>query len=207
MKSKMILLYIFACTVILFSADYLIKTVKVLPIESYPARIAVSGVTIAADPYSTNEKSFTAFDVKNLNSRGYFPIHIVVQNDSKCFLTIRTREVVLILASGKKLYTTPATVVVEDVFGRTRSRAFLVTKSRDPATSTKAGSPLSDFTNKDITNNKVDPGKTSDGFLFFFTQEPKKNPFAGSTLFIPKIEEENTGKTIGPFSIPLGPAM
>jgi len=199
------------CTIlsatILFAFDYEIKAVKVLPIASYPARTALNGVTIAADPYSTNEKSFTAFDVKNLNSRGYFPIHIVVQNESQSALTVRTREVVLILASGKKLYTTPATVVVEDVIGPGLMHKVPSNKSLDRATSAKARSPLSDFTQKDITNKSVDPGTTINGFLFIFTKEAKKNIFAGSTLLIPKIEEENTGKSWGPFSIPLDPAL
>jgi hypothetical protein len=207
MKGVTSIVWIIFSATILFAADYVIKTVKVLPLTSYPARTTLDGVTIAADPYSTNDKSFTAFDVKNLNSRGYFPIHIIVRNDSKSFLAVRTRQIVLILASGQKLYTTPATIIVEDVIEPGLRNKFPLIKSHDQATSTKTGSPLSDFTHKDITNRSVDPGTTSDGFLFFFTPEHKKNPFIGSTLFIPNIEEENTGKSLGPFSIPLDPAL
>jgi hypothetical protein len=201
---------IFAVTfsaTLLFSADYVIKTVKVLPIESYPARTSLEGVTIAADPYSTNEKSFTAFDVKNLNTRGYFPIHIIVRNDSQSFIVVRTREIVLITPSGQKLYTTPATVVVEDVIEPGLMRNVPIIKSHDRATSTKTGSPLSDFTEKDITNRSVEPGTTSDGFLFFYTPYPKQNPFTGSSLLIPKLEEETTGRPLGPYKIPLDPAL
>jgi len=53
----------------------------------------------------------------------------------------------------------------------------------------------------------IDPGRVSDGFLFFTNPDPKKDIFAGSTLYIPSIEEEGTRKTIGPFSIPLDPAL
>jgi hypothetical protein len=53
----------------------------------------------------------------------------------------------------------------------------------------------------------VDPGTVADGFLFFFTTDPKKNLFEGSSLYIPKLEEEGTHKPVGPFSIPLDIAL
>ncbi len=207
MRSKLGILWILFGTMLLSAFDYQVKTVKVLPIESYPAQVTLGGVTIAADPYSTDDKSFSAFDVKNLNSRGYFPLHVIIRNASSDFLTIHTRNVVLITASGQQLYTTPATVIVDDVFKASLVSKLPKMKSHDLSTSTKPGSPLSDFTGKELTNRFLDPGKVADGFLFFFTPEPKKNIFEGSTLFIPKIEEEGTRKILGPFSIPLDPAL
>jgi hypothetical protein len=194
---------------LLAASDYQVKPVKVLPIESYPAQATVGAVTIAADPYATDERSYSAFDIKNLNSRGYFPIHVIIKNASSDFLTLRTRNVVLITSSGQQLYTTPATILVDDVVGAgLASRLPLVKKGHaDQSTSTKSGSPLSDFTTKELTNRLVDPGTVSDGFLFFFTPEPKKNLFSGSTLYIPKLEEESTKKALGPFTIPLDPAL
>jgi hypothetical protein len=194
-------------TMALLAFDYQVKTVKVMPVESYPARTALGGVTIAADPYNSNEKAYSAFDVKNLNSRGYYPLHIIIRNSSSKFFSIRTRNVVLITSTGQQLYTTPATVVVEDVI-----RAGLVSKipkmkSHDQSVSTKAGSPLSDFTSKELTNRAIDPGTVVDGFLFFFTADPKSDFFAGSTLYIPKLEEEGSLKPLGPFSIQLDPAL
>ncbi len=183
----------FTTTIALFAGESPVKTVKILPVESYPARTELSGVTIAADPYTSDEKSYEAFDIKNLNSRGYYPLHLIIRNSSASFLTIRTRNVVLITSSGQWLYTTPATVLVEDVI-----------KGKP---SGKAGSPLSDFTGKELTNRLVDPGKVENGFLFFFTPTPRKNFFAGTTLYIPKLEEEGTRKPLGPFAIPLDPAL
>jgi hypothetical protein len=192
---------------LLTAADYRIKTVKIAPIESYPARTAIGGVTIAADPYSTNEKSYTAFDVKKLNSQGYFPLHVIIQNASRDFLKITTRNIILVTASGQHLYTTPSTVLVEDVVGQGFGSRIPIVGSDDLSISAKPGSPLSDFATKELTNRVVDPESVSDGFLFFFTDQPKNNPFAGSTLYIPKIEAEGTGRSLGPFSIPLAPAL
>jgi hypothetical protein len=203
MKKILIIFEIALSAILLIATDYRAKTIKVLPIESYPARISVQDITIAADPYSDDEKSFLAFDVKHLNSQGYFPIHVIVQNNTPDFLIVRTRNILLIAADGQKLYSTPISVLVEDIF-----KASSINKiSRDPSGAIKAGSPLSDFSGKDLTNKLIDPGKVSDGFLFFFNADPKKNLFAGSTLLIPKLEEEGTKKSFGPFSIPLDPAL
>jgi hypothetical protein len=193
MRIPLAVICIFLGVMALQAGDYQARTVKVLPFESYPAKTEIGGVTIAADPYESNDKSYTAFDIKNLNSRGYYPVHVIVRNGSQNYLNIRTRNIVLITSTGQQLYSTPATVVVEDVSN---------------SKSTKLGSPLSDFTGKELTNRLVDPGSVIDGFLFFFTPVPKKADFfVGTTLYIPKLEEEGTRKGVGPFAIPLDPAL
>ena len=200
------LLWIFVA-VVAPASDYQIKTVKALPIESYPARVTVEGITIAADPYSSDEKSYTAFDVKNLNSRGYFPVHVIIQNSSTDYVTLRIRNVVLATNSGQELYTTSATVVVQDVIPAGFVSKLPKMKSHDQSTSTKTGSPLLDFTGKELSNSQIEPGTVSAGFIFFYTPESKKALFAGSRLVIPQLINESTRKVIGPFSIPLDPAL
>jgi hypothetical protein len=207
MKNLTVIIWILLSSVFLIALDYEIKAVKVLPIESYPAQATVGGVTIAADPYATNKKSMTAFDVKDLNTRGYFPIHLIIQNRSQTFLFMRTRDIILINSSGQHLYTIPATVVVDDVVGANEANRFPSMKSHDSLTVPKIGSPLSDFTNKDIANRLLEPDTVADGFVFFFSPSPQKNFFAESTLYIPRLEEEGTHKALGPFSIPLASAL
>jgi hypothetical protein len=187
-------------------ADYQIKTVKVLPIESYPARLTLGGVTIAADPYGTDERCFTAFDVRDLNSRGYYLVHVIIQNSSPTFISIRTQSIVLVKGSEQQLYTTPATIVVQDVIKGSLLSKLPKMKSHDPTTSTRAGSPLVDFTSKELTNRQIEPGTVSDGFVFFYTPKPNKDFFNGSVISIPQVIEEGTRKTLGPFNIPLNKA-
>ncbi len=189
------------------AADYVIKTVQVLPIDSYPARASVGAITIAADPYSTNEKSYTAFDIKDLNSHGYFPLHLIIQNSSPNYITIRTRNIVLQIPGGQQLYTTSATIVVQDVVKAGFVSKLPKMKSHDQATSTKTGSPLLDFTGKELTNRQIEPGTVSDGFIFFYTPDTKKNLFAGSTLLLPDLIDDASRKSLGPLSISLDPAI
>jgi hypothetical protein len=184
--------------------DYHLKPVPAQPLESYPSRVTVGQVTVAVDPYATDEKSFTVFDVKDLNSRGFFPLLILVQNASPNPIALRTREIVLVGAEGPPLYSHPATLVVQDIF-----KGGILTKipkvgAKDPGTSMRTGSPLLDFTGKELTNRGIDPGNAASGFLFFYSSAPKKNPFAGARLRIPKILDESTRKDLGPFEIPIG---
>jgi hypothetical protein len=225
MKISLLTLYLFSATLLL-AKDYKIKSVPVLPMESYPAQVTTAKVTIAADPYSSDEKSFKAFDTKNLNSRGYFPIHIIIRNNTSSYLTIRTKNVILITSTGEQLYTTPAAIIVDDVYGlsdKTPTKESKDSKSsknsknsrdqKDPndlgeyVPPAKKGSPLTDFSSKELINASLDPDAVIDGFLFFYTPNPKENLFAGSTLYIPKLEEEGTRKPIGPFAIRLDAAL
>ncbi|MDR0310834.1 MAG: hypothetical protein LBJ21_04535 [Acidobacteriota bacterium] len=181
------------------------KTVEVLPIESYTAQATVGGITIAANPYSTDAESATVFDVKNLNSRGYFPVHVIIKNGTSSYLTIRTRNVLLFTTDGEQLYSTPAAVVVDNVT-RSGLRRREPAKSDVPETPQKF-SPLMDFTSKELVAASINPGATVDGFLFFFTDKRKKNILAGSSLYIPRLEEEGTKKPFGPFTIRLDQAL
>ena len=191
----------------LMAADYILKSVQIQPIESYPAKATVESITIAADPYDSDKKAYSAFDVKDLNSRGYFPIHVIIQNRSSDFLIVRTRNIILITSAGEQLYSTPVTAILEDIFSPTAIDKLSRAESRKGSKKVKFGTPLSDFTDKDLTNKLIDPGKVSGGFLFFTNPDAKKAIFTGSTLFIPNIEEEGTRKSIGPFYIPLSPAL
>lgn len=207
MKTLMGILWMICGILLLTAGDYVVKPVKIEPIESYAARTTVGSITIAADPYSIDEKSYTAFDVKKLNSRGYFPVHVIIQNTSNEFLIVRTRNILLITSSGEQLYTTPVSVLLEDLFKAGSVDKLSQSEASESSKKAKAGTPLSDFMNKDLTNKLINPGEISSGFLFFTNPDPKQNIFTGSTLFIPKIEEEGTRKSIGPFSIPLDPAL
>ena len=200
-----LLAFAFAARVL--ASDYQLKTVKVLPIESYPARKTIGEITIAIDPYTTDEKTYTAFDIKDLNSRGYYPIHVIILNGSQSYVSVRTRDVTLMTSDGQKLYTTPATIVVQDVVKGGLISKLPKMKSHDQSTSTKTGSPLLDFTGKELTNRQIEPGAVSDGFIFFYTPEPKKTFFAGSTLLIPQVMDESSHKPMGLFEIPLDAAL
>jgi hypothetical protein len=211
MKTRILLLAVFFAfcgTEASQAFEYKAKKIDLLPLESYPAQITLNGVTIAADPFTTNEKSYTAFDIKNLNAKGYFPLRVIIRNDTQGYLSLRTRNIVLINAAGQQLYSTPVSILVEDVMGKTMKDKLPEIKAKDQTIITRPGSALVDFTDKELTNQLINPGSIATGFLFFFTPEPlKKGFFEGSTLYLPRLEEEGTHKPVGPFTIKLDAAL
>ncbi len=204
MKLPRILIPLFLAT-LLFGSDYRIKTVEILPIESYPANCTVDDITIAAEPYPDDEKCSKAFDVPKLASRGYFPVNIIIRNSSRYYLKIKTRNITLETRLGNRLFSTPAALVVEDVLGN--KFGDTLSSATNGNSSDIIASPLSDFTGKELTNRLIDPGTVYSGFLFFFSEKTKRSIFVGSTLHIPNLEEEGTQKAFGPFTIPLDPAV
>jgi len=193
MRATISVLVLFAGVLSGIASDYVIKAVKIQPIDTYPARVTVGEITVAADPYATDEKSYTAFDFKNLNTRGYNPVHLIIQNSTQDYVTIRTRNIVLVDAGGKELYATSAAVVVNDLFksGLTYHR----------------GSPFSDFASKELSSPRIDPKGVANGFVFFYIPQAKGVALAGSKIIIPEIVNDSTRKPIGPFEIPLDPAI
>lgn len=172
------------------------------PLESYRARATVGGVTVAVEPYGSDEKSAAAFDLRDLVKRGYFPVYVAIRNETSDYISISTRKVLLSTHFGQSFYTTPAAIVVEDITG---GGGFSRTpKSRDAAEG-KGGqiSLLDALTGKELQNGQVEPGGTVQGFLFFFTPTPRQDFFAGSKLTIPGLTNRGTGRDIGPFEIPL----
>ena len=131
----------------LFAIDYSVQKVEVLPIDSYPAHITTDDISIAADPYPDDEKSSKAFDVTNLNSRGFFPIHVIIRNDSPYYLKIKTQNIYLENRLGEFLYSTPAALVVEDLVGDRYVNSMSSLKDGERL-SDKVATPLSDFTTK-----------------------------------------------------------
>jgi hypothetical protein len=186
--------------------EYRVKPVRLLPIESYPSQMTVGGITIAADPYYTDEKSYSVFDIKALNSRGYYPVNIIIRNKTSNYVQVRTQNIVLLTAEAQSLYPTSSTLLVEDVIKVGFISKLPKMSSHDQATSTKEGSPLIDFTTKELKNEPIDPGTTVNGFLFFYSAEKKKNILSGGALIIPPLTVEGGQKGIGPFSIALNPA-
>jgi hypothetical protein len=193
MRATVAVLLLFAGVLAGFAADYVVKTVKVQPIDTYPARVTVGDVTIAADPYARDEKSYTAFDYKNLNTRGYHPVHLIIRNLTGDYITMRTRNIVLVDAGGNALYATSAAVLVSDLYKGDISY--------------KRGSPFSDFSAKELSGGRIDPNGVIDGFLFFYIPQAKGIALAGSKIVIPEVLNDSTRKPIGPFEIPLDPGI
>ncbi|HSW37855.1 MAG TPA: hypothetical protein VLL97_00010 [Acidobacteriota bacterium] len=165
-------------------------------IESYPAQTTVDGITIAVDPHFSDEKSYAVFNVRDLNSRGYFPLRVIISNSTGKYLKLHTRNAFLITASKTNIYTVPAVMIEKDLFSQNLGGR----KSRQEP-------PPNDFAARELVMQSIEPRSVVEGFLFFSLPETQKDYFRGSSLHIPGIEEEGTRKAFGPFIIELDPAL
>lgn len=205
MKKPIILLFILM-PLLIVASDYTVKPVEVMPIDSYPSRVSTDDITVAADPYPDDKKSSQAFDVENLNSKGFFPVHLIIRNDSPYYVKLKIQNVSLETRLGDHLYSTPATMVVEALIGNKYADSLSHLKDGDRL-SDKVATPLADFTNKELKNSLLEPGSIESGFLFFYSDKNKRSLFIGSTLRVPVLYEEGTDKTFGPFEITMDPSL
>jgi len=207
MRSPAVMFVAFLAVFYVCGADYIIKKVEVLPVESYPARVSVAQMTVAVDPYFTDAKAYKAFDVKDLASRGYFPVHVIIQNSSSNAIYFRTLKIVLTDGEAARFYATPATVLVEDVFNTTWSKKQPETRFREGPVRIKIGSPLVDFTTKELSNRQINSGTVASGFLYFYFGEVESSLFPNLSLVIPEITDEGSREMLEPFQIPLSAAL
>jgi len=82
------------------------------PIDSYPLRQTLGGVTVAAEPLATKEKTEAAFTV-DLTEQGYAPILVVVGNRSADNILLLKDNIELVDSRGNVLKPVPAYVMVE----------------------------------------------------------------------------------------------
>lgn len=204
MKKIRFLLFILAP--LMMASDYTIKPVEVLPIDSYPSRISADDITVAADPYPNDKKSSKVFDVEHLNSKGFFPVHIIIKNGSPYYVKLKTQNIALETRLGDHLYSTPATMVVEALIGNKYADSLSHLKEGDRL-SDKVATPLADFTNKELKSSLIEPDSVESGFLFFYSEKSKRSLFIGSTLLVPMLYEEGTDRTFGPFEIEMDSSL
>jgi hypothetical protein len=164
-------------------------------------------ITVAADPYFSDTKAYKAFDERKLNSKGYFPVHVIIHNSTSNEISLRTLAIVLIGDGEKQFYTTPAAVLVEDVFDTNWQKKQPETRYREGPGRIKIGSPLVDFTTKELTNQSIAPGSVASGFLYFFLGKVEADLLQSFSLSIPEFIEERSQEKLGPFSIPLNAAF
>src|SRR5512138_782026 len=81
------------------------------PIDSYPGRLTIQKVTIAADPLDSEEKTRQAFGKLNPNQYGVLPVLLIVKNDGGETISLETMRIEYILPSRQRIDATPATDV------------------------------------------------------------------------------------------------
>jgi hypothetical protein len=155
-------------------ASYKAPVVEVKSVEYYKHKIESSGLTIAIDPYDTEEKSKSAFYV-NMSDKDIKPIHLIIDNKSENDYLIKRTLILLQTESGKRIPQVDSRYVFSKfehsdllytAFGLI---GFLGTLSVEEANQKMSA----DWSSKELSvETIIVSGKKTSGFVFYETKEP-----------------------------------
>ncbi len=184
-------------------------SVKVGPVEGYASRQSQGPVTIAADPYPSETRIRTAFDVKGLSKLGLVPINLIISNQGPDALSIDGATINLQDPDYGSLRALPPKEVVEMILrlDRGRRRPLGVPLPRlglgrgRSRVEKRALEMEDDFIRKSL-KRRVRPRATAWGFVFFQIPD-RKSRLAGLKIIIPDVENDRTQQKLLYFDIEL----
>lgn len=163
---------------------------------SYENKQTIAGVTIAAQPFASEEQVRAAFGKVNFEKFGVLPVLIVIQNDTKQPVRLDEMKVEYLTARRDRIEATPP----EDV-------AFLDgTPGRPgpivlpPIPRKRGWKALDDpvIQERAFKAKMVPPADSAWGFVYFRTAHR-----SGSQAYITGLKEAQTGNDIFFFEVPL----
>jgi hypothetical protein len=175
-------------------------TFQAKPAASYPNKQTSEQVTIAAEPFITDEQTKEAFGKLNPFRSGILPILVVIQNDSPSALRVEAIRFVYTLPDGSKVESTPA----EEL------RYLKGAKQPSPGPSLPrlpgAGgkgpkNPLGEWEieGRAFSARVIPPGQSASGFVYFQTSVTS----AAASLTVSGLVNAVSGKDLFYFEIPL----
>ena len=184
--------------------------VKVGPVEGYASRQSQGPVTIAADPYPSETRIRTAFDVKGLSKMGLVPINLIISNQGPDSLSIDGATITLLDPEYGSLQALPPKEVVGMILRQDRRNRSPLGRIPLPRAGIGRGRSRvekqvfeieDDFTRKSL-KRRIRPRATAWGFVFF--QLPERKPrLTGYKIIIPDIENNRTKQKLLYFDIEL----
>ena len=167
------------------------------PPDSYPCRQTQEKVTIAVQPFDTQEKTRLAFDKLDPNRYGILPVLVIVRNDGPATLMLEGLRVEYISESRQKVEAIPSREVAKvNAPGRPRMPGGPLPI---PRSSTKKN-PLTDWTieGRAFAAKALPPGESASGFFYFEARHR-----SGASLYITGLRDASTKRELFYFEIPL----
>lgn len=190
------------------SGAYKNLSVKVGPAEGYASRQSQGPVTIAADPYPTETRIRTAFDVKGLSKLGLVPINLIIGNQGPDSLSVNGATITMLDPEYGSLQAVPPKEVVNMVLRQARRRPrmldrFPLPRTRIPGSrlEKRAFEIETDFIRKSL-KRRIRPRATTWGFVFFQLPE-RKSRLTGYKIIIPDVINDKTQHRLLYFDIEL----
>jgi len=169
------------------------------PASSYPTKQTISGVTVAAVPYRSDEETEPAFGKKNPNKSGVLPILVVIANETPQALALDNLKVELITPDRRRVDARPPGDL-KYIYGPNRPSVYSGPIPTGRPHVGKKKNPLADWTieGRAFTARMLPPKESANGFFYF-----QASYETGSTLYITGMREAASGKELFYFEVPL----
>lgn len=184
--------------------------VKVGPVEGYASRQSQGPVTIAADPYPSETRIRTAFDIKGLSKMGLVPINLIISNQGPDALSIDVESITLLDTEYGSLQALSPREAVDMILRYDRRRRGGLDPVPRPWPRLGRGRSrvekqlleIRDDIIRKSLKRRVRPGATAWGFVFFRLPE-RKARLTGYKIIIPDVENDRTQQKLLYFDIEL----
>lgn len=166
------------------------------PVESYPTRQTQAGVTVAVDPYDTEEKARDAFGKLNPYQHGVLAVLVIVKNDGPKAIRLEGMKAEYV-GPGVRVEATPA----RDVrYLRGPARPSVITGPTGAPKIGKRKNPLDawEIEGRAFAAKMLPPGQTASGFLYFQTGIQRT-----ASIYLTGLREADSGKELFYFEVPL----
>jgi hypothetical protein len=171
---------------------------KAKPAAEYPHRQTSEKVTIAAQPYLTDDQAKEAFGKVNPWRYGVLPVLVVIQNDSPHALKLSELRLTYVLPDRTRIEATPAQDV-KFVVGAKKPRQI---GGPIGAVIPKGGkNPLAEWEieGRALAAKMIPAGESASGFVYFQTPEQSD----AASVYITGLVDAVTSKELYYFEIPM----
>jgi hypothetical protein len=181
-----------------FAADNEKSKFEVKPAAAYPHRQTSEKVTIAAEPFETDEQARDAFGKVNPWRYGVLPILIVMRNDGPDAVKIDRIKFGYTLPDGRRIEATPAQDV-KFIHGTRAPKEIPTTigiKMKRPPKN-----PLAEWEieGRAFAAKMLPAGQSASGFVYFQVEQTS----AAASVDVSGLENPVTGKGLYYFEIPM----
>ena len=173
-------------------------TFQAKPADQYPDKQTTDGVTIAAEPFTTDDQAKAAFGKLNPWRYNILPVLVVIQNASPSAVRLEKLHFEYELPDHSKVDAMPAADVKYSQ-GPNRPKVAV-----GPLGGVRVGggkNPLNvpEIEIRAFSAKMLPPGETASGFVYFETDVASE----GASLYVTGLENPATGKQLYYFEIPL----
>jgi hypothetical protein len=182
-----------------FGADKEKARFEVKPAAAYPHKQTSEKVTIAAEPFETDDQAREAFGKTNPFRYGVLPVLIVVQNDSPNAIRVDSMRLIYMLPDRTKVESTPASDV--RFINGARQPKGLPGPTGGIKITRAPKNPLAEpeIEARAFAAKMIPPGQSASGFVYF--QVPQSSQAA--TVTVDGLLDATTGKELYYFEIPM----